>query len=329
MLTIFSKVIFLFILLSPLVQAQLVPIDENQLSDMTGQAFINVDYNETADIDFTKYTFGLDIKTHLNADLLELGNYDDPNEPANSADVRIHDFALGSIDNNGNMVPFKIKDPFIELAFDKSSGTQDLVGMRLGFGGAQGTLSGELKYLSGNINVKVEGSAAPIRDSNFLAWLLLRDRDILGADAVLIRGPEEGGDVGNPITQDARRRASWIGIAEGASLKCLNNCSLGARIAGVLGGLNINCGLVGIQTCFPLKDFRSLEIGDIENDVDASGLFISFQSKEITWHDNAIATTAAQGAYFNIPNGGIVVDFEDVFGGIPRVRTQYIDPYFD
>jgi hypothetical protein len=176
--------------------------------------------------------------------------------------------------------------------------------------------------------VKVEGSAAPIRDANALAWLLLRDRDILGADAVLIRGPGEGGDVGNPLTEDSRRRASWIGIPEGESLKCLNNCSLGARITSILGLLNINCGLVGIDTCFPLKDFKTLNIGDIENDVDASGLFLSFQSKNITWYDQGTATTASKGAYLNIPNGGITVDFQDVFSGTDRVRTKYIDPYF-
>lgn len=329
MLNTFSKILCLLFCFSIQVSAQLIPLNEADLSIMTGQAFINIDHNETTDLDFTKITLGLDVETSLNADLIELGNYADNNEQANSADVRIRDFGLGSIDKDGNIVPFKIKDPFVELAFDNSSGRQDLVGFRLGFGGAQGTLSGAIEFLSGNINVNVQGSAAPIRDANFLARILLSDSNILGAQAVLVRGPNEGGDVGNPITEDARRRASWVGIPEGDSLGCISGCTLGSAIAGVIGGLNINCGLVGIDTCFPLKNFQSLRIGDQENDVDANGLFLSFQTKAITWYDQGVGTPASKGAFFNIPNGGITVDFDEAFNGTPRVRTRYVDPYFD
>ena len=83
MLNTFSRTILLFCL-SSLSQAQLVPIDERELSNTTGQAFINIDRSSSAsqNLDFTKLTFGLDVKTSLNSDLLELGKYDVAGEAA-------------------------------------------------------------------------------------------------------------------------------------------------------------------------------------------------------------------------------------------------------
>ena len=134
--------------------------EEHELSQTTGQAFINVDRLQTARnssnelIDTTKITLGLDIKTSVNADLLDLGNYE-RNGSAGS-DIRINDFALGRIDSDGKIVPFEISDPFIELAFDTdATGKENLIGLRLGFGGAKGALSGNIESLTGKINIDI------------------------------------------------------------------------------------------------------------------------------------------------------------------------------
>lgn len=319
MLNILSRILFCALFFVQVSYAQLVPIAEQELSDMTGQAFINIDHTDNlTGTDFTKFTFGLDIKTSLNADLLELGKYERAGELSGSADLRITDFALGHIDSSGSIVPFEIEDPFIELAFEEDvAGKQNLVGVRLGFGGALGKLSGNIESLTGNIDVKLLGRAEPVRDAAgwFLAGLMgaagIGDNRILTGNAVLV---DKDTGLSDPI------RGRTVGMLNGDELTCAS------------GGCIIDwfsssrCALLGISTCFPLGDFRSLDIGN--GTTPSEGLFLSFQTKDVTWLDGATSTIATEGAFMNIPNGGITVDFDQALGGIARERTKYVDPYF-
>lgn len=322
MLNTFSKLILLFIFIPPLLQAQLVPIDERELSSMTGQAFMNIDTSSANGLDFTKLTLGLDVKTLLTSDMLEVGNYTRDGTPG--SDIKINDFALGSIDSNGDIVPFEIKDPFIELAFEDVNGKQNLVGVRLGFGGASGKLSGDIESLTGNVNVNIVGTAKPIRDvagwfnRGLLSIAGISDSTILSAEAELVNAQTGEAD---PV------RAQYVGIKNGDVLNCNNGCGLGGLSSALLSLFKSNgCDVLGIGTCFPLNSYKTLDIGT--TGADAEGLFLSFQTKPITWYDNGSGTPTVQGAFFNIPNGGITVNFEEAFNGTDRVRTRYLDPYF-
>ena len=310
--------------------AQLIPITENELSDMSGQAFINVDRLQTAKnssnqtIDTTKITLGLDIKTSVNADLLDLGNYE-RNGSAGS-DIRINDFALGRIDSDGKIVPFEISDPFIELAFDTdATGKENLIGLRLGFGGAKGALSGNIESLTGKINIDIFGKAAPVRasTSGFNRFLLsvagISDNTILRAGAELV----QTNGVANPV------RSTTVGIPNGDNLNCEAGCGLLSGAALAILGSN-NCNVLGIDTCFPIDIYRTLEVGDKQANGSfnkAPGLFLSFLSEKITWEPGT--QQAETGAFLNVPNGGLEVDFEQAFNGIERARTKYVDPYYD
>ncbi len=317
MLNTFSKILLLLLLPVQVCFAQLVPIDEAELSEMTGQAFVNFDQTSNGDLDFTKISFGLDVETSLNADLMELGKYDRAGEAAGSADIRISDFALGEIDDNGNIVPFEISDPFIELAYEDDNGTQNLVGVRLGFGGALGKLSGNIESLTGNVDVKILGRAEPVRDAAgwFLAGIMgiagIGDDRMLTADAELV-------DI-NTGSADTIR-ASAVGMLDGDQLFCESGSCIIDWFS------SNNCKMLGIATCFPLANFKSLDIGN--NGQKSEGLFLSFQTKEITWIDGNTSTPTVSGAFMNIPDGGIIVDFEQAFNGTARARTKYIDPYF-
>ncbi|RMJ01706.1 hypothetical protein DOQ08_02980 [Marinobacter litoralis] len=57
----------------------------------------------------------------------------------------------GSPYAQNEIVPFTINNPFIEFAHDQA--TNEIVGVRLGFGGAMGMLSGPIKSLTGNVNI--------------------------------------------------------------------------------------------------------------------------------------------------------------------------------
>ncbi|UTW48710.1 hypothetical protein [Bacterioplanoides sp. SCSIO 12839] len=299
-------------------------MSDSQLSDATGQAFLQIDRTSQGNTDFTKFTFGMDVDVSLNADLVELGRYERSGEASGSSDIRINDFALGSVNSDGSLNPFNIKDPFFELAFEDNNGTEELVGLRVGFSEALGKLSGNIEYLTGNIEVRVAGTAAPIRASasGFQRFLLsiagVGDSTELEAAARLV----------NSNGDEDQIRAQQVGVVNGDTLDCLPGGNCGA-ITGALLGLfrSNNCAVLGIATCFDLSNFRTLDIG--QNNNPASGLFLSFQTKQVTWYDNGSGTTTPFGAFMNIPNGGITVDFEQSLNGIERVRTKLLDPYYD
>jgi hypothetical protein len=354
MLNTFSRLILLLFFISPLLQAQLVPINESELSNMTGQAFINIDNSSSGSVDFTKITLGLDVETLLNSDLLEFGRYE--RDSVDGADIRISNFALGSIDSNGDIVPFEIKDPFVELAFEDNAGKQDLIGIRLGFGGARGALSGTIESLTGNINVDIKDTAQALSeaDGNLIGDILaalgptLLGNSPLNTRAVLVDGSGER----DPI------RATKIGIENGFDLVVdtggvnvisRNILALTALVlpntycvdgSGFFSGpcdTSINftasgCEVDGgIEVCFDLSEYKTLEIGDKQEDDSydfAAGLFLSFQSKAVTWNDGSTSTTTVSGAFLNVPNGGLEVTLKEALKGTDRVRTKFIDPYF-
>jgi hypothetical protein len=346
MLNTLSRILFYALFFVQISNAQLVPIDERELSNMTGQAFINLDHTSSGGLDFTKVTLGLDVKTSLNADLLELGRYSRLGE-TDPSDIRIKDFALGGIDSNGDFLPFEIKDPFIELAFENNAGKQDLVGVRLGFGGARGALSGTIESLTGNVNVDIKDTAAGLSASdNFLgevAAVLLANSPI-STKAQLV----------NSSGDNDRIRASLIGIPNGDRFNiyagtgffdgfervalslidvlpqttCVRYswgaCSQLALIAQ-------DCAALGIGVCFDLKKYNTLDVGKKQSDGTfdfAEGLFLGFQTKPITWKDGSTTTPTESGAFLNVPNGGLEVTLEQAFKGTDRIRTKYVDPYY-
>lgn len=344
MLNTFLNFLFLVLLFSSNTNAQLIPIDEGELSTMTGQAFINLDRSSSGGLDFTKVSLGLDVKTSLNSSLLDIGNYD------NGSDIRIKDFALGNIEADGSITPFEIRDPFIELAFENNGSEQNLVGVRLGFGGAKGALSGTIESLTGNINVDIRDTAAGLNNSGSalggLAAVLLANSPIQ-TTAQLV---DANGDLD-------QTRASLVGIPNGDTFDIFATNSL-ERVAltlidalpqtscvartwiGSCRQLELaaqNCEALGINVCFDLKKYNTLDVGSnvvkngsgkVTSSDFASGLFLGFQTKPITWKDGSTTTRTTRGAFLNVPNGGLEVDLAQAFKGTDRVRTRYVDPYF-
>jgi hypothetical protein len=344
--------------LAPLSYAQLIPIDEGELSNTTGQAFINIDQTSANGFDFTKLTLGLDIETSVNADKLQLGRYDRAGEVAGTSDIDLSNFALGTIDASGAIVPFEIKDPFIELAYEDNGGRQDLVGVRLGFGGAKGALSADINSLTGNVNVKIKDTASGLASSgNGLGQL---------AGAVLASNPIEG----EAVLVDANGnldpiRATMVGLPDGekfniysggakggywsswntnaVALHAVTTLTFGSVSCGDSAALFLrwecyhatitsnDCKALGIATCFDLNKYKKLDVGKKQSDGTfdfANGMFVSFQSKTVTWKDGSTNTPAVSGAFMNIPNGGLEVTLAQAFNGTQRARTRYVDPYF-
>ena len=241
--------LFYSLLLLPLlasgVNAELRPISDRQMSEVTGQAFVSVDRQYHPDANdntaYTRVNLGMDIEIQTNVDVLEMGRYDREGEKPGTSDVYIEDFALGYINNQayfdanpkaprqrkpdgsayaeGEIVPFLIQNPFLEFAFDEQ--TEEVVGFRLGFGESMGVLSGKIETLTGNVNVDIidrgEGLSQASSSGNLFDQIivlltpLLEGGSPLSTKAELVYGAEGDPNIGSldPV------RAEYIGIPDG------------------------------------------------------------------------------------------------------------------
>lgn len=324
--------------------AGLQPISDEQLSEVTGQAFVSIDRQYHPDPDdntsYTRVNLGMNIELQTNVDVLELGRYEREGEKAGSSDVLIKDFALGYINNQAyyqrnsksarqykadgsayaenEIVPFMIDNPFFEFAFDESS--NDVVGVRLGFGNAMGVLSGKIETLTGNVNIDIVDRGAGLSEAsssgNFfdrvivLLTPLLAGGSPLATKAQLVHGDPQDPRLGelDPIG------AEYIGVPNGErfvlegansftrwSVKNLigwgssseievPNCSFFSCGSGDIYVYADGCSVLGIDACFDLGIYNSFPIGKVEEvngerriTGPADGAFISFQTKDLDW----------------------------------------------
>lgn len=414
-----SFVIFFVSLTS---QAELKALEDNELSNVVGQAYISIDQDHhpvQSNINYTRINLGMKVETQVTAENFELGTYhrweDHPTDsslngtPCHScdgselgletskSDLLAENFSLGYIQSddysrryksvpmmakgfdsrgrpvnytNGEIVPFEINDPFFEFAFDDE--TNEVIGMRIGFGDSKGILSGNILALTGAVDVDIRdgvdglSEARQKQDGNFLEEaltlltpLLVKDGD-LSAQAELVNDKGEA----DPV------RSSYIGMVNGTeftiegadflaanAVPLLSNFGLigsnsrservstfGCGLFNLLSCYNIyvesdNCLMLGIPTCFPLTNFQSMPVGKIEvingrqyiTDT-VSGLFLSFQTKDMDWSTGKAGTAAmdsfvraTSGAFLNLPTGSVQVNLSEVYNGISGARREYID----
>lgn len=363
--------LFLFIFSSD-VFAELKAISDDDLSEISGQAYLSIDqanHPTEPNVEYTRVNLGMQIETLARADKFEMGTYHRwENHPTNptlngspchscngtevglekmGSDIVAEDFSLGYIHSDqyankyksvpmvakydkygrmvehdeGEIVPFEINNPFIEFARDEA--TNDVIGVRIGFGDAKGLLSGNILGLSGAIDVNIRDGVEELsearkkQDGNIvesaltlLTPLLVAGGD-LSAQAVLVD------ENGNP---DAVR-SSNIGMANGTEFTIAGADFLAATAVPILSDIGLlssdsraervswsgcgvfnlspcykiyvqseDCAMLGIPTCFALNNFQSLPIGKIEKKNGrqyitdtVSGVFMSFQTRDMDW----------------------------------------------
>ena len=401
--------------------AELKPMADEELSNVTGQAYISIDqqnHPEQANISYTKINLGMKVETMMVSDKWELGTYhrweNHPTDPSlngtachtcngteeglesQGSDILAENFALGHIKSDdynnryksvpmvakgfdsrgrpityrdGEIVPFEINDPFFEFAFDEE--TNEVVGMRLGFGDTKGILSGSILSMTGAVEVDIRddvdglSAARQQQDGNILEEaltlltpLLVADGE-LSAQVVLV---DEAGEL-DPV------RSQYIGMENGTEFEIAGADFLAAGVVPLLSDANLigsdsrsvkvsnsGCGLfglfacyniyiqsddcimLGIPTCFPLTNFQSMPVGKVEEingrqyiTDTASGLFMSFQTKDLDWSTGSGKAAmesfvrASAGAFINIPTGAVKVNLHEVYEGIQGERREFID----
>ncbi len=274
--------------ISPVSQAELAPISDNAMGEVTGQAFMQIENIAGQNHDFTRMTLGMDVETRVNIDDVQVGQID------GGTDFAASHLALGHIAradgetfngvtyNEGDPIPFEAQRPYIELAEDATG----LAGFRLGFQQARGSVSSHTTSFSGAI-----------------PGLKLRE-EVSGTvyDTTLFAG--EGETATN-------YRASHIGIKPAGNEPV--SCVSGVNCAPLT---NLRSVIVGAEGAAE---------GDVAF---TDGFFIGFQRDEnVDWQtlDGANVINAGKGVFINLPTN-MTVDLSKLTGpGVDRLRTHQVD----
>lgn len=340
------------VILSTSVHAELSAMTDEQMSVTTGQAFITVDASTYNDYEFTKINLGLDVDIQSNIDELRLGEFSragesDVGDESQPADVIIRNFGLGRVDdfdtNNPKIIPFKIKDPYIELAYKKDgSGGRQVAGFRVGFGQAKGDLSGDFVSLTGNMEGLITGSASIAHEvgcgsGGTLSWFDCLQLSIAGDTTIqaVAKLVDRDSGLADPAGASTYvKRATWLGIPEGQSFTSPDGGLIGALVP-TLSRVS-GCKALGLDACFPVSLYQSFYVGDPgTNNFDqgsAKGIFMSLQSQAVPWQDyaNGGRIQTDKGAFMNFAsytdNNGqkrypFVVDIYSALTGTARVPT--------
>lgn len=156
------------------VQAQAVPLSDQDLSAVNGQGLLGpgpgvalaLDLNNTTfgGLDFTRVTVKSDINLNANFRNITLGEYNA------GADIDIPLLQFGRSDIlSGETEPrrlVQLTDPYLEVVYRGAADAVDreIIGLRLGFGGIAGDIGLQGLVLSGS--VLVDGGAAGAFDIN-------------------------------------------------------------------------------------------------------------------------------------------------------------------
>ncbi|PTB92497.1 hypothetical protein C9974_12455 [Marinobacter sp. B9-2] len=275
--------------IAPVAQAELKPISEETMGEVTGQAFMQIE-NIDGGVDglqFTRMTLGMDVETRVNIDDVTAGEID------GGVDFAAQHVALGHIARNdgkqfngrtysaGDTVHFEAFKPYIELAEDPAEGK--LSGFRMGFGQARGSVSSLTSSFSGDIGLKLDDGSGTIYDAT------LMDQN----------------------AQPTRRRASHIGIVDPAAAPA--DCTSGAAT---------NCApLTRLQSLIVGQEGTD-GVTDFTND-----FFIGFQREDVNWQspDGANVISAEQGVFINLPTS-MTVDMDQLITqGVQRLQTHRND----
>ncbi|PAU81425.1 hypothetical protein CK501_07730 [Halovibrio salipaludis] len=155
----------------PAVHAEMEPMSNQEMGDVTGQSMLALDVTESGDMDFTRYTMGLEADFQMNMEELAVG------ETTNGTDVAVNNLSFGHIAREsgqqfdgstydaGDIVPFIGRDPYLELADDENG---DVVGFRVGFTESRGTLSGDISSLTGRLGLELEDGSGNVQQGQLL-----------------------------------------------------------------------------------------------------------------------------------------------------------------
>lgn len=192
------------------------------------------------------------------------------------ADVQLRDVTMGRVIDNGNnnfsLEDFVIEKPFVEFAYDTSSGAKEIAGLRVGFGSSTGTQGNAIDVVTGFVKPVV--TVTPKVDVLGLGTL----------QATTTFAPYLGGT----------RTAGYIDPNE----TTVGNCNGSSILAGIV------CGKVGtapdLAHASPQAQLFPLQNVGLD---DSPAFWFSIQSKAITFEPDIVQIDRAYADDTQDPTG--------------------------
>lgn len=247
------------------VQAQALRLSDAQLSQVWGQALIELLNTSASGYDFTRMTFNADISLSANMKDIRLGEYAAArNGPANGVgagadiDIQTLQFGRNPLDvpllgdgNSDRLV--RATNPYFEIVYKQAanSAAREVVGMRIGFEGMEGYLGTQIRALSGTLRADLASDTGTIHfDSTNPAFMESADGRRWNANGLLSTvGTLKLGDLSGP-TRDfflavqtegvSYPAVAGVGAQQAAAGFWLN---LRDRVSGVVGPMPSNLAL--------------------------------------------------------------------------------------
>ena len=135
------------------VRAQGVPIDDEALSAVYGQAMFTLSNTSVNGFDFSRITLNADVQLAATLGGVRLGEYTRALRNGTGADIDIGTLQLGSA---GTRSTVAITDPYVEFVYRNvgNAATREVVGMRLGFGSIKGDITLQANAVSGALLIQ-------------------------------------------------------------------------------------------------------------------------------------------------------------------------------
>src|SRR5690554_3351149 len=144
--------------ISPVAQAELEPISDNRMGEVTGQAFMNIENIPGNGVDYTRMTLGIDVETRVNIDDIQVGQID------GGTDFSAQHLALGHIARNDG-------ETFNGVTYnERAEDSAGLKGFRMGFAEARGSVSSHTESFSEALpKLKIRGGDGNLYDGALYA----------------------------------------------------------------------------------------------------------------------------------------------------------------
>ena len=128
----------------------LKPLDDAELSGVWGQALLDLTNTSQGGYDFSRITLNADITMSSSLSGLVLGTHAD-----GTSDINISTLNFGRSDASDAQRTVAITNPYFEWVYSGSAaaGNQQVVGMRIGFGGIAGDVGLMMNTVSGALTI--------------------------------------------------------------------------------------------------------------------------------------------------------------------------------
>ena len=141
-----------------------IALSDTELSSVAAQGMIDLSNYAYAGNDFTRLTLNADIQLNANLTGIQLGQYNYAPRNGTGSDIDIPLLSLGRSDGTDAQRLVTINNPYLEFVFSGTGATQQVIGLRLGFGGISGDIGTQINQISGSL--LINGGTAGNVDSS-------------------------------------------------------------------------------------------------------------------------------------------------------------------